>query len=231
VTQGASDKILNMPHTIELAGETVTLCPERAMFWPKEKSLLIADVHFGKARTFRARGIFVPHGTTADNLERLETLISRYQPERIIFLGDLLHAREAQHQDLQDQLFAWRQRHAQLQLSLVLGNHDAHAGAPDRRLGIELLDEPSTLGPFALRHHPKEVEDRYVLAGHLHPGYVISGKAHQSARLPCFWLGQRVGVLPAFGAFTGAYRVEQSVGERVFLAGPDKVRAIPEQFE
>jgi DNA ligase-associated metallophosphoesterase len=217
-----------MPQTIELAGETVTLCPERAMFWPKQQALLIADAHFGKARTFRSRGIFVPHGTTADNLARLDALIERYQPSRIIFLGDFLHAREAQQQELKDQLLAWRERHRGLTLSLVLGNHDAHAGAPDAALAIELWKEPVTLGPFALRHYPEEVEDRYVLAGHLHPGYVISGKAHQSARLPCFWLGPRVGVLPAFGAFTGAWRVERNAGERVFLAGPDRVRAIPE---
>jgi DNA ligase-associated metallophosphoesterase len=216
-----------MPHTIDLAGESVTLCPERAMFWPREKTLFIADAHFGKALTFRSRGVFVPHGTTADNLLRLDRLIERWAPERIVFLGDFLHAKEAQHDGLQSELAAWRTRHAGLRISLVLGNHDAHAGAPPAALDFELLEEPVRLGPFALRHHPVEVDDHYVLAGHLHPGFVVAGRAHQKARVPCFWLGQRVGVLPAFGAFTGAHRITQSPGERVFLAGPDRVRAIP----
>ena len=85
-----------MPHTIELAGETVTLCPERAIYWPAQATLFIADAHFGKAHTFRSRGVFVPHGTTEDNLARLDALIARWTPERITFLGDFLHAREAQ---------------------------------------------------------------------------------------------------------------------------------------
>jgi DNA ligase-associated metallophosphoesterase len=216
-----------MPHTIELAGETVTLCPERALYWPAQRTLFIADAHFGKAHTFRARGVFVPHGTTDDNLARLDALIARWAPQRITFLGDFLHAREAQQGAVLQQLAAWRIRHQTLSLQLVLGNHDAHAGTPPDELGFELLDEPSAVGPFALRHHPHEVDDHYVLAGHLHPGYVISGRAHQSARVPCFWLGARVGVLPAFGAFTGALSISQGPGERVFLAGPDRVRAIP----
>jgi DNA ligase-associated metallophosphoesterase len=216
-----------MPHTIELAGETVTLCPERALYWPARRTLLIADAHFGKAHTFRSRGVFVPHGTTADNLARLDGLIARWAPERITFLGDFLHAKEAQQGDVQQQLVTWRQRHQALSLQLVLGNHDAHAGAPPKELGFELLDEPAAVGPFALRHHPHAVANHYVLAGHLHPGYLVSGRARQSARVPCFWLGQHVGVLPAFGAFTGAMKIAQAPGERVFLAGPDRVRAIP----
>jgi DNA ligase-associated metallophosphoesterase len=215
-----------MPHHIELAGESVTLCPERALYWAREKTLFIADAHFGKAATFRARGVFVPHGTTADNLERLDSLIDRWQPARIIFLGDFFHARESQNASTLLSLAAWRERHSELQLSLVLGNHDRHSGPPPPELEVEVLEESSTLGPFALRHHPDPVAGRYVLCGHLHPGYRLSGRAHDHARVPCFWLGEDVGVLPAFGAFTGALIVTAAERDRIFLAGPDRVRPI-----
>jgi metallophosphoesterase superfamily enzyme len=44
--------------------------------------------------------------------------------------------------------------------------------------------------------------------------------------VPCFWLGEDVGVLPAFGAFTGALIVTAAERDRIFLAGPDRVRPI-----
>jgi DNA ligase-associated metallophosphoesterase len=215
-----------MPHHIELAKENVTLCPQRALFWPRQQTLFIADAHFGKAATFRARGVFVPHGTTADNLLRLDHLIDTWQAQRIVFLGDFFHAREAQNSATLAALLTWRSRHRAVTLSLVAGNHDQHAGPPPSELDIELLGDAATLGPFALRHHPHEVAGHYVLCGHLHPGYRLSGRAHESAHVPCFWLKQSVGILPAFGAFTGAMTVSAAKGERIFLAGPDRVREV-----
>ncbi|TXD50975.1 DEAD/DEAH box helicase, partial [Ralstonia sp. TCR112] len=49
---------------IQCAGETVWLLPERALWWPVQRMLMVADAHFGKAATFRARGVPVPAGST-----------------------------------------------------------------------------------------------------------------------------------------------------------------------
>ena len=32
---------------ITLAGEAVVLLPERALWWPRERALFVADVHLG----------------------------------------------------------------------------------------------------------------------------------------------------------------------------------------
>src|SRR5262249_50769057 len=42
---------------VEIAGERVTLLAERAAYWQRTRTLLVADTHFGKAATFRAAGI------------------------------------------------------------------------------------------------------------------------------------------------------------------------------
>ncbi|HWW70845.1 MAG TPA: hypothetical protein VN089_12960, partial [Duganella sp.] len=60
---------------IGLAGEQVLLLPEKALYWPREKMLIVADIHFGKAASFRALGVPVPGGTTADNLRALDGLL------------------------------------------------------------------------------------------------------------------------------------------------------------
>ena len=81
---------------IELAGERVLLLPEKALYWPREKMLIIADIHFGKAASFRALGVPVPGGTTAANLSALDMLLARHAVREILFLGDFLHAKAAQ---------------------------------------------------------------------------------------------------------------------------------------
>lgn len=211
---------------IEVAGETLLLCPERAAFWHDTATLLIADAHFGKAASFRARGVPVPESTTAATLAMLDVLIARNLPRRIVFLGDFLHAREARAPRTVAALADWRSRHAALELVLIEGNHDAHAGAPPAALEIDVVQEPLIDGPFALCHLPVPVPGRYALAGHLHPACRIAGRL-DALRLPCFWFGAEVGVLPAFGEFTGMHTVSPEPDDRLFVVAGERVRQVP----
>lgn len=212
--------------SIQLAGEEVVLCGDHAMVWSARRTLLVADAHFGKAAAFRARGMPVPAGTTANNLARLDALIDAHEVERVVFLGDMFHARESHAPVTLAALRAWREQRADLQLLLVEGNHDTNAGAPPADLRIELVGEPYIEGPFAFCHHPKPFMDRYVLAGHLHPAYRLSGR-RESLRLPCFWLGEQVGVLPAFGDFTGTSTIAPLAGDRIYAVADGRVIAMP----
>lgn len=208
---------------VEIAGHPVVLSSLRAMFDPALRCLFVADAHFGKDAVFRARGIPVPVGSTADNLMRLDILIAAFEPAMLVFLGDLLHAREAHAKETLDALHVWRARHAGLRAVLVEGNHDRHAGAMPGSLGVEYVQEPWRIGPWALCHYPQWVRGAYVLAGHVHPVYRITTR-NDSVRVPCFRFGTACGVLPAFGSFTGGSREDGRVaGERVFLVVQEKV--------
>jgi uncharacterized protein len=121
----------------------------------------------------------------------------------------------------------WREAHAGLQLTLVRGNHDSHAGDPPPEWRVHCVDEPFRLGGLALCHHPQALPGAYVLAGHIHPAVVLGGRANERLRLPCFHLGAEVGVLPAFGAFTGMHVMARDMGDRVFVVAGDEVRALP----
>lgn len=143
-----------MSVAIEWAGEAIELRPERAALLPRHRTLLVADVHFGKARAFRRQGVPVPGGTTRETLARLDALVRATAPERLVFLGDLLHSRDAQGSAALEDFARWRAAHAALALVLVRGNHDRHAGDPPAALGIEVVDEPFALGALALCHHP-----------------------------------------------------------------------------
>lgn len=202
---------------IEAGGERLQLWPDKAAFLPAHRTLLVADLHLGKAVSFRRWGVPVPHGTTGESLERLSTLIERLAVARIVFLGDFLHSPRSQASPTLQAALQWRARHPQLELALVRGNHDLRAGDPPPALGIALHDEPLRLGRLALCHHPRPLLGAYVLAGHLHPCTVL-GRGLDSVRLPCFWFGGQVGVLPAFGSFTGMHRVRPAEGDRLFAA-------------
>ena len=213
--------------TIAMAGESLTLLPEKAAYLAERQLLLIADAHLGKAVSFRRLGVPVPRGSTVDNLATLSALIARLDVRRIVFLGDLLHSAHAHSAATQAALAQWRERHRELQLTLVRGNHDDHAGDPPAALGFEVVDEPLRLGPWALCHHPRAQPGGYVLAGHLHPCVRLQGRARERLRLPCFWFGDQVGVLPAFGEFTGMHPIDAQPNDRVYALTGDGVLQVP----
>jgi len=212
---------------ITWAGATWQLLPDRALFAEASATLIVADAHFGKAATFRARGVPVPQGTTARNLARLGALVATTRARALVFLGDLFHAREAHAADTLAAMIAWRRQHAALDIVLVEGNHDRSAGAVPVALGIRVVAEPWAFGPVVLCHYPQQSEMAPVLAGHLHPVVRLSGHGEDSLRLPCFWWRERLAILPAFGEFTGGATIEREIGDRVVAVAERRLYEIP----
>ena len=210
---------------VQVAGESLLLLPEKAIYWPRERMLIIADIHFGKAAAFRALGVPVPRGTTSENLAGLDALVAAHGVRQVAFLGDFLHARAAHASSTQLAMLAWRQRHPDLALMLVRGNHDLHAGDPAAALGIALVDEPHAIGPFAFCHHPGVDAPGYGLAGHVHPVYVLATR-FDTLRLPCFVVGEQGLILPSFGAFTGGHAVKPGPGDHIYVTSGDAVHAV-----
>ena len=211
----------------EFGGAPWRALPQRAAFWAAFGWLVVADAHLGKAATFRARGVPVPQGTTLANLARLTSLIDDVQPQRLVFLGDLLHAREAQDAETMRHFAQWRAQHAGLAMTLVEGNHDRHAGAPPPALDIEAVSEPWLVQDIAFCHHPQLINGASVTAGHLHPCVRLYGSANDTVRLPCFWQRADLLTLPAFGEFTGGAPIVREAGDRVLAVADERLIEIP----
>ena len=188
-----------------LAGEPMRLLADRALYWPARRRLLVADLHLGKADTFRAAGIALPRGGTALDLDRIATLVAATGAASLWVLGDMLHGRT----DLSSWRGAWeafRARNPRLSVAVVDGNHDRALRAAG--LDVELPGDEVRDGPFLLRHAPARSTDAHVLCGHVHPVLKLPGQA----RVPAFWLQPGCTVLPAFSAFTGGQPL--ALGER-----------------
>jgi DNA ligase-associated metallophosphoesterase len=200
----------------------VWLLPQRALFWPAEATLFVADLHLGKADVFVQRGIPIPLAISAHDLQRLGAIIEATGAERLVVLGDLLHARGSRSPGVHEALTAWRSAHPSLELLLVLGNHDRHAGPPPADVGFVLCGDEAQVGPFRCVHEPLESTDGLTLCGHLHPLALLS--EHRGAsRLPCFHLRAQQMVLPALGHFTGGSTIHARRGDRCWVIAGEAV--------
>ena len=202
---------------IQLAGQWLQLLPERAVYWPGQRALLLADLHLGKAAAFRRAGVPVPAGQSAATLTRLSALIDHWQPERVYWLGDILHTSLATDRDLEARLHAWLEDHPGVQFHAVPGNHDA---ALERLApALTLLTEGTQRHGLALCHYPDEATPSAQpwVAGHLHPVVRLSGGG-DALRLPAFIVQGDWGlILPAFGEFTGGAPMGPGDGRRRFV--------------
>ncbi len=212
--------------TLTVADELLVLLADRALWLPARRAVIVADLHWGKAAAFRAAFVPVPTGTTGRDLTRLSKVLRETSAESLIVLGDLLHARAGRHTDTLGAIAEWRDQHRAVAITLVRGNHDAHAGDPPSSLGITCVDAPLPIGPFIGVHEPETDPAGYVLSGHLHPCVSVRGRGRQHARLPAFVFGPNVGVLPAFSSFTGTGMYEPVPHDRLFVIADGEVIAV-----
>lgn len=211
-------------------GETLTLLPQRAVWWPTRQTLLIADPHIGKAATFRSSAIPIPDTTAAD-LRRLDEALLATGAATLLVLGDMLHARRGRC----DRTFAlvdqWRARWSHLRVQLIVGNHDRHAGPPPATWQIESLGEPFPLPPFQLCHHPPDNRAGHpaaappTIAGHLHPKFRLQS-ASDRCDAPGFLLRSETLILPAFGSFVDHLTIKPEPGDRAFLIADDQIHEL-----
>ncbi|WP_235298507.1 ligase-associated DNA damage response endonuclease PdeM [Portibacter marinus] len=202
--------------------EEFELLCERAIYWKKKKTLLIADLHIGKVTHFRNNNIPIPHQAAEKNFRILEHLFLKYQPKTVYFLGDLFHSYYNKEWDRLSFLLA---KYPKIKFELVTGNHDILKDEHYVLAGISCVSE-KVVGPFKLTHHPEEDSSYYNLCGHIHPGVKMRGSGRQYVKLPCFYFGKNQGILPAFGNFTGTAPVKIQEGDRIFACIKDQVLSI-----
>ena len=196
----ALDEFMTQP--ISICGKTFLADQSGALYWPAEKTLIVADLHFEKGSAFACRGLMLPPYDTRQSLLRLAQVIDRLEAETIVALGDSFHDCDAADRINSDDLQSLKIIQEDRRWIWVTGNHDPII--PDI-FGGERVDE-LVLGGVTLRHEPRLGRITHEIAGHMHPAARISIYG-TSLRRPCFvGNGLRL-ILPAFGAYTGGLNV------------------------
>ena len=192
---------------IRLNGAELTADPSGALLWPARRTLVVADLHLEKGSAFAARGQFLPPYDTRATLGRLEALVSKHRPTRVICLGDSFHDGGAGERLAAADRARLRRLTAACDWVWIEGNHDPEP--PDDlggRIEAELID-----APLAFRHQARNQNARSrgvagEVSGHWHPKAAVHLPPKRISA-PCFVSDGRRLVLPAFGAYTGGLNV------------------------
>ncbi len=210
---------------ITLKEEVFELLPERCLFWPSQRLLVIADCHFGKAETFQQHGLWLPTMPLCRQLDQLTTLVDRWSARQILFLGDLVHSLAGVTEDIVRDFAAWLATYTGY-VQVVVGNHD---GALVKRWPVAwnraTVRDRVRIGDFLFQHEPPQErsQDRtFYWAGHVHPMMRLEGGPDR-LRLPAFVISEFQGLLPAFSPLAGGYNVLPSDRKRIFVVGEQDV--------
>ena len=195
------------------------LSADRALYLHAERTLVIADIHWGYAFSHRRVGNLLPMWGNEEIAQRLRRLLRRYAPERMIWLGDSLHtpaAAEFAENFLRDL--------NGVETIVVKGNHDRAWTRADRH--------DYRLGSFYFHHGDRARElqaDEVEIIGHIHPAMSWSDGAGMRVKVPALVHGPRRIILPSFSEWSAGAswnnRLEE--GETLWLISARRVWALP----
>lgn len=214
--------------SFELNGTLVTPDVSGALYWPEERTLIVADLHFEKGSSFAEKGVLLPPYDTRATLAALAAACARHRPERVVSLGDAFHDLRADARMGEEDSASLSALTRAYDWIWIAGNHDP---APPRRFGGRVM-ETLRLGPLLFRHEPLEGAQPGEVAGHLHPCGAVR-RSGRRVRRRCFITDGARAVMPAFGAYTGGLSVKDAAFKPLFqsytawLIGQNAVYPIP----
>lgn len=206
-------------HHHSIHNETLTLMPEKVIWWEAQKMLIVADVHLGKGMHFRKAGIPLPLLSQQKDFVVLEKLFQTPELKTVVFLGDLFHSSYNSEWELLGLLL---KKYAHLQFILVQGNHDILHIGQYRRFGFEVYDILN-IEPFVFSHEPLTKPSAYNIYGHIHPGIRMVGGGRQRIKLPCFFFSGQYAVVPSFGQLTGLYALAPKKTDTIYAIAEGKI--------
>ena len=192
-------------------GEMLLLEAAGALWWPDERTLVFADLHFEKGSAFARSGQMLPPYDTRTTLKRMGSLIDRYTPHRIIALGDSFHDQGGAERLDECERECLMRFGRSAEWIWIAGNHDP---APPSWLGGRVCDEMA-IGGLTFRHEPALAPAAGEIAGHLHPCKNVVRRG-RTIRRRCFASDGLRLVMPAFGAYTGGLDVRDRALRMLF---------------
>jgi uncharacterized protein len=189
----------NLMDGIEIFGDGL-LSSDRCLFLQDHSAVVIADLHIGYESALEADGIHIPRIQTEGILDSLSEILERYEPEKVIVLGDMKHEFSRNlGQEMKDVRSVLELLDAHAEVILVKGNHDNYLENIASRLSIDVLDK-YTLGGVTFVHGHQPCGSRPLVMGHEHPSIKIGDSIGGFIKMPCFvhLQEEKILILPAF---------------------------------
>ena len=111
-------------YKIKFAGEIFEILPSGTIFWPSEQILIASDLHLEKGSSFNHKGTFLPPYDSLDTISRLEEIIKKTSPKKVLLLGDTIHDKNGllrMSDEVKENFFSLFKKSS---LIFISGNHD-----------------------------------------------------------------------------------------------------------
>ncbi len=167
-----------------------------AVYIKEMRTCVISDTHIGLEEELFSQGLVFPLREREEIIKRIETILAKFNPRRLVIAGDVLHSfGRADHRirrKLESIIDTARSRCDTL---LVSGTHDGMLPY----LGFSTLSRYDE-GGYTITHGDEDLSDHgHLVIGHEHPVLDV-----EMVRVPCYLFGKNLIdemdllVLPAF---------------------------------
>jgi len=174
----------------------------------KEKILIVSDFHLGYEEMLKEKGILVPRFQLKDILGRLEKILKKTKPKKIIINGDLKHEfGKILSQEWRDvlRLVDFLLKNC-AELVFVKGNHDLFLGPIAGKRGVKVVKD-YLAGDKLICHGDeiKKTKAKTIIIGHEHPAITLQ-EPGKKEKYECFlvgkWKRKNLIVIPSFNPLT-----------------------------
>lgn len=198
--------------TVEFGGELWAMHADGSLLHSASNTLILADLHIGKVTHFRRAGIAIPNAARSATADRLDACLQQHQPDRVVIAGDLFHsdANSETHQFIQE-LPQW----GRVEWVWITGNHDRATSSRYAHLFHQTAPE-IFIGSTRITHESQRAKTPTISA-HLHPVILVQHGARLKTKHRCFAMEKHDFRLPAFGRFTGGFRIQPQPTGRYFI--------------
>lgn len=211
---------------LQIQDQTIALLRDGAVLL-SDGTLVVADLHLGKATAFQAQGLAIPEGDSEADLKRLKALCAWHEATRLVINGDLFHSPAGLTADI-EQLLETFINDMKIPVELTLGNHERKIPRIPPALSPE---ESASYAGFHIVHDPADAPKEVPsVTAHWHPVVRIADGKRTSLRLPCFILRENMVILPSFGSFTGGQVIEPEKDDRFFVFPGEDVVEVPREL-
>ncbi len=181
----------------------VTITNDRCLILDDGPTVVIGDLHLGYENALEKEGMFIPRINTEAIRDSLNGILDRYEPERVVLLGDIKHEfQRSSYKSREDVRNIIKLVDEAAEAIVIRGNHDNFLQNIVASMGINSLDYIDIMG-FRLEHGHVDSGIRPVIIGHEHPSVKIPGELSGSMKLQCFVVAKEQGVIviPPFSPF------------------------------
>lgn len=175
-----------------------------ALWLPREKILIINDLHLGYEEALHRKGILVPKFQLQEIVREMEQILFQVKPHKIIINGDLKHEfGTVLKQEWREVLefLEYCLQHCQ-KIIIIRGNHDPLLRWITEKKGISVVTHYETADTIIVHGDELiETKKQRVIIGHEHPAVTIR-EGSKREKYKCFlkgkWRGKELIAVPSF---------------------------------